>query len=121
MIIEIDEKDFREIQDKIGDIRSSAVAIKMERFNVYEKRLNLITSWANEITALLNKGNLTPKAETTKFIERYSTWICEKCGYERDSNILPNMLDIDGKNIFLMCPGCGREIVELVPLVREGG
>ena len=121
MIIEIDEKDFREIQDKIGDIRAMAITGKMTQRDGCIARLGNITAWANEITALLNKGNLTPKAETTKFIERYSTWICEKCGYERDANLWPDMLDIKDKDIFLMCPGCGHEIIEMVPLVREGG
>ncbi len=138
MIIEIAEKDFKEIQDKIGAIRSSAVAIKMERFNVYEKRLNLITSWANEITALLHKGVIIkdidlpkfkdiiglyadPPNSTTKFVERYDYWICEKCGYERKMSMLAVGWKIDDKDEFISCAGCGREVAELVPLVREGG
>ncbi len=134
MIIEIDEKDFREIQDKIGEIRAEVLKAKMERFIGCIGRLDTIISRANEITALLNNAVINDDKEalpgfvddptphdTTKFIERYDYWMCEKCGYVRDANIWPSMLDIDGKNTFLMCPGCGLEIIELVPLVREGG
>ncbi len=119
MIIEIAEKDFREIQDKIGNIRATAIVTKMIDQENSVHRLDLITSWANEITALLDKSHLTPKAETTKFIERYSTWICEKCGYELESNILPT--GWEKKEFEPTCPGCYQKISEMVPLVREGG
>ena len=123
MTIEIDEKDFREIQDKIGEIRGAAIVSKMIDQENCVHRLDLITSWANEITALLHKGNLTPEPDTTKFIERYSYWMCEKCGYkwESESNILPAEWSIDSPDKYFKCQGCHREIIKFVPLVREGG
>ncbi len=119
VIIEIAEKDFREIQDRLGKIRATAISVKMMTHEDAMRRVDFIATQANEITALLNKGHLTPKAETTKFIERYSTWICEKCGYELESNILPP--GWEKKEFEPTCPGCYRKIVEMVPLVREGG
>ncbi len=124
MTIEIDEKDFREIQDKIGEIRGAAIVSKMIDQENCVHRLDLITSWANEITALLNGSivAMTPP-ETTKFIERYNNWICEKCGYkwESESNILPAEWSIDSPDKYFKCQGCQRGIIKFVPLVREGG
>lgn len=128
MIIEIDEKDFREIQDKIGEIRATAIVSKMVKQENCVHRLDLITSWANEIIALLHNGVINDDrkvlpvpCDTTKFIEHYDYWMCEKCEYKWKSSISPLAWNIDAEDNYVSCRGCGLEIVELVPLAREGG
>ena len=140
MIIEIAENDFKVIQDKIGDIRATALIAKMVTQEGCRRRLEFIAGWANEITALLHKGAILkdkdlpkfkdiiglyadPPTVTTKFIERFDYWICEKCGYkwESESNILPAEWSIDSPDKYFKCQGCQREIIKFVPLVREGG
>ena len=120
VIIEIAEKDFKEMQDKIGKIRGAAIVSKMIDQKNCVHRLDLITSWANEITALLHKGHLQPSADTTKLIERYDRWMCEKCGHIEPRQF-PAVLNSGGGDSHGSCIGCQREITELVPLVREGG
>lgn len=44
------------------------------------------------------------KENETKLIERYDHWVCEKCGYETRPSCCP------------LCPGCGRRVIEDVPL-----
>ncbi len=135
MIIEIAEKDFGEIQDKIDEIRATALVAKMVIHDGCISRLDSIAGWANEITALLHNSAILkdtdlpkfkdiiglyadPPTVTTKFIERYNSWICEKCGYEWESSVLP--IGWQNKEFVPTCPGCYRDIVERVPLVREG-
>lgn len=47
--------------------------------------------------------------DTTKFVERYDSWVCEKCGRE--------FRDIPWEG----CPGCTSEVVELVTLDHDVG
>ena len=138
MIIEIAEKDFGEIQDKIDEIRATALIAKMVTQEGCRRRLDFITSWANEITALLHKGAILkdkdlpkfkdiiglyvdPPTVTTKFIERFDYWMCEKCGYKWPASQLPEEWNADAGDAFISCDGCELQITVLVPLVREGG
>ncbi len=122
MIIEIDEKDFREIQDRLGDIRITAIIAKMVTEKDCVERLCSIACTAREITALLDSGVIvTTPPETTKYIEHYDYWMCEKCGCERDSTGVPEEWNIHTGGWYGACCQCNRKIIELVPLVREGG
>ncbi len=59
--IEIELNDFREINDKIGGIKSAALLAKMSADNERVDHLNDIISWAQEITFGLNNGAVMPE------------------------------------------------------------
>lgn len=58
MIIEIDGNAFREINDKLGEIKSAAIQARMTTEEEMIENLGNIVFWANEITVWLNNGVL---------------------------------------------------------------
>ena len=67
MIIEIEENAFREINDKLGGIKSAAIQARMTTEEEMIEYLKNIVIWANEITVWLNNGVLVPgKQEVEK-------------------------------------------------------
>ena len=60
-MIALNENDFREINDKIGGIKSAALLAKMSADNERVDHLNDIIGWAQEITVRLNSGVVVPE------------------------------------------------------------
>ena len=58
MIIEIDGNAFREINDKLGEIKSAAIQARMTTEEEMAENLKTIVDRANEITVWLNNGIL---------------------------------------------------------------
>jgi hypothetical protein len=66
MKIEIDETDFKGINDKLGKIRSAAVMARMTTEEEMIEHLKNIVTWAQEITVRLNNGILTQDPSVEK-------------------------------------------------------
>ena len=58
MIIEIDGNAFREINDKLGEIKSAAIQARMTTEEEMAENLKNIVIWTNEITVCFNNGVL---------------------------------------------------------------
>lgn len=71
-MIELNENDFREINDKIGGIRSAALLAKMSADNERANYLNDIIRWAQDITLFLNNGVVVPEKPVQK---KDATWL----------------------------------------------
>ena len=59
-MIEIELNDFREINDKIGGIKSAALLAKMATEQERVAYLTDIIEWAQDITFRLNNGTVIP-------------------------------------------------------------
>ena len=62
--IEIELTDFREINDKIGGIKSAALLAKTATERERISCINHIIRWAQEITFRLNNGTVIPPRNT---------------------------------------------------------
>ncbi len=84
MTIEIDEKDFGEIQDKLGQIIAKTHLARQSSRKDIAKYLGEMATESLVIAALLlratlataKSGTVQAKPETTKFIEHYDHWMC---------------------------------------------